>query len=101
MGYFKAGKGKDKEGSEFILDTKETLEDIQKYGFHACEERKIRKETCKKFGVRASVSEEDGSTLTAFYFPSYNQKGKIVGYMRQDLQKSKEEKGHWKAIGSV
>lgn len=101
MGYFKAGKGKDQEGNEFILDTKETLEDIQKYGFHACEDRRIRKETCKKFGVRASVSEEDGSTLTAFYFPSYNQKGKIVGYMRQDLQKSKEEKGHWRAIGSV
>lgn len=100
MGYFKAGKNKEN-GQEFMIENKETVEEVLKYGFHGSEERKIRKDICKKFGVRASVSQEDGTTVTAFYFPSYNQKGKLVGFMKQDVTKSKEEKGHWTAVGSV
>ena len=102
MGYFKAGKKSlNNEENEFMFDTKETIEEVQKYSFYDAVDRKISKETCKRFGVRASVSEKDGSTITAFYFPSYNQKGKLVGYMKQDVTKSKEEKGHWTAVGSV
>lgn len=81
--------------------TKEKVEDILKYPFVAAEDRGIRKEICEKFGIRAGLSEEDGKTVEAYYFPSYNQKGKIVGFMKQDITKPKEEKGHWKAIGAV
>ena len=81
--------------------TKETLSDVLNYQFRGNRERGITKPTCEKFGVRASVSESDGKTVTAFYFPSYNSGGEITGFMKQDLTKPKEEKGHWSAIGHV
>lgn len=98
MGYVNR-KGKMKETYE--RNERETVEEILKLDFHACEERGIRKETCKKFGIRAALSEKDGETVEAYYFPSYNQKDKIVGFMKQDVTKSKEEKGHWSAVGAV
>lgn len=96
MAYFR-------KGNKPMIDTcsKEKVEDILKYPFVAAEDRGIRKEICEKFGIRAGLSEKDGKTVEAYYFPSYNQKGKIVGFMKQDTTKSKEEKGHWKAIGAV
>lgn len=101
MGYFKAGK-QQKEGSEFMeFNLKEKVEDILKYPFAASEVRGIRKDTCEKFGVRAGLSESDGETVEAYYFPSYNQKGKVVGFSKQDVTKSKEEKGHWTTVGAV
>ena len=54
-----------------------------------------------KFGVRASLSEKDGKTPTAYYFPSYNQKGEIIGYKKQDVTKNKDEKYHWTSVGTV
>ena len=84
---------------EFL--NKEKVEDILKYPFYKAEDRGIRKEICEKFGVRAGLSESDGETVEAYYFPSYNQKGKIVGFSKQDVTKSKEEKGHWTTVGAV
>ena len=80
---------------------KEKLNEVEKYPFLASEERGIRKETLEAYGVRAGLSQVDGKTVEAYYFPSYNKKDKIVGYMKQDLTKSKEEKGHWSAVGTV
>lgn len=98
-GYFKNNiKGKERM-SEYI--PKETLQEVMTFPFVECKERAIRKETCERFGIRAAVSTKDGTTVEAFYFPSYNQKGKLVGYKKQDLTKGKEERGHWSAIGSV
>lgn len=97
MGYFKAGKGKEMQNET----AKEKVEDVLKYPFVEAKERGVRKETCERFGIRAGLSEKDGKTVEAFYFPSYNQKGKVVGFMKQDITKNKEEKGHWTAIGSV
>lgn len=88
----------------FNLDktiTKETLAEIQKYPFKAYPERGITQATAETFGVRAAVSETDGKTVEAYYFPSHNQKGKVVGYTKQDITKSKEEPLHWSTIGSV
>lgn len=98
MAYFKK-KGDMKE--TFERCEKETVEDVLKLGFHAAKDRGIRKNVCEKFGIRSALSEKDGETIEAFYFPSYNQKGKIVGFMKQDITKDKEERGYWKAIGSV
>ena len=98
MGYWKAGK----KGQEVQnIEVKETVQEIEKFPFVAYPERGISKATCERYGVRAGLSEKDGSTPEYFYFPSYNQKGKVVGYMRQDLSKDKSEKGHWTAVGSV
>lgn len=80
---------------------KETVEDVKLYPFVENVQRGITKQTCMKFGVRAALSEKDGKTPTAFYFPSYNQKGEIIGYTKQDLTKQKDEKWHWSAIGTV
>lgn len=80
---------------------KEKVEDVLKYSFEDIPERNITKKTCERFGVRAGLSETDGETIEAYYFPSYNQKGKIVGFSKQDITKSKDERGHWTAIGTV
>ena len=101
MGYFKAGKGKEFMENNNDNFNKEKLEDVMKYPFVKAKDRGIRKEICEKFGIRAALSQADGETVEAYYFPSFNQKGKIVGYSKQDITKSKEEKGHWTAIGSV
>ena len=85
--------------SEFVA--KETVSEIAIYPFVENKERNVTKETCMKFGVRAALSEKDGKTPVAYYFPSYNQKGEIVGYTKQDLTKHKDEKWHWSAVGSV
>lgn len=98
MGYFKKGS---KESKEMEISNKETVEDVLSYPFADAEDRGIRKETCKRYGIRAGLSERDGDTVEAYYFPSFNSKGKIVGFMKQDITKGKEEKGHWSAIGSV
>lgn len=103
-GYFKTSKAVN-DGKEFMEDTKytpkEKVEDVLKYGFADMPDRNVTKKTCERFGVRAGLSEEDGETIEAYYFPSYNQKGKIVGFSKQDITKSKDERGHWTAIGSV
>lgn len=98
MSYFK----KAKEGKNLDdFAPKETVADVQKYSSVDIPERNIRKETLERFGVKVAVNPVDGSTPIAVYFPSINQKGKVTGYTKQDLTKSKEEKGHWSCIGSV
>lgn len=83
-------------GSEFV--PKETIKDIGKYPFVDIPQRNIRKETCERFGVRGYVN---NGNLEALYFPSYNQKGKVVGFSKMDLTKDKSEKYHWTSVGSV
>lgn len=101
MSYFKAGKGNKMQNNETEIFVKETVDEVMKYPFVNATDRGIRKEICEKFGVRAALSTKDGSTVEAYYFPSYNSKGKIVGFMKQDVSKNKEERGHWVAVGSV
>jgi len=99
MGY--DGKSFIKEKMTKDYTPKETLKDIEKYPFVANKERNLRKETLERFGVRAGLSETDGKTVEAWYYPSYNQKGKVVGYSKQDVTKTKDEPYYWSTIGSV
>ena len=80
---------------------KETVKEVLTYPFVEAKDRKVSKETCERFGIRAALSEKDGKTVEAYYFPSHNQKGQVVGFMKQDITKGKEEEGHWTAVGSV
>ena len=98
MGYFKKQKG-DKMQETCV--PKETLAEVQALKSIDIPDRGIRKETLERFGVKVAVSQQDGKTPEAVYFPSYNQKGKVTGYSKQDLTKSKEEKYHWSVVGSV
>lgn len=83
------------------FEPKETVVEVSQLKAFDIPERGIRKETLERFSVKVSVSQEDGKTPQAVYFPSYNQKGKVTGYTKQDLTKGKEERGHWSCIGSV
>jgi hypothetical protein len=100
LGYEKgSGMTKQREFTEFV--PKETVKDVLEYPFRGLESRGVRKDVCEKYQVRAGVSEADGKTVEAFYFPSYNQKGVITGFKKQDLLKEKSEKYHWSTVGSV
>jgi archaellum biogenesis ATPase FlaH len=88
-------------GSDVGFEPKETLQEVSTFKAVDVSERGIRKETLERFGVKVAVSTQDGKTPVAVYFPSVNQKGKVTGYAKQDLTKTKEEKGHWSCIGSV
>jgi len=100
-GYWKQGKGEEmsEAGEKYV--PKETVKDIDGYKAFDIPERGIRKETLERFGVKVAVSQEDGKTPIAVYFPSYNQKDIVTGYKKQDLSKSKEEKYHWSTVGVV
>ena len=83
------------------FEPKEKIQDVEVLKAFDVPERGVRKETLEKFGVKVALSPHDGRTPIAVYFPSHNQKGKVVGYMKQDLTKGKDERGHWTAVGSV
>jgi len=101
VAYERKYKRGEKMRSDEGFEPKETVTEVTTFKSADIPDRGIRKETLERFGVKVAVSQEDGKTPTAVYFPSYNQKGKVVGYTKQDLTKGKEEKGHWSAIGSV
>lgn len=79
---------------------KETVEEIKKLPICENKERGISKETMEAYGVRCAFSEETGK-ICAYYFPSYNKKGELTGYSKQDLTKDKKEKFHWSTVGTV
>lgn len=83
------------------MSDKESVASILQLPFADFSSRGIRPEIVEKFNVRASLSEEDGLTQQAWYFPYYNQKGKLCGWKRRDLTKDKEERGHFTTIGKV
>ena len=82
-------------------ETKEKLKDVMNLPFAKWEERGIRSEVFEKFCVRMAVSEKDGRTPTAYYFPYYDQRGKLSGYKKRNLLLDKSERGHFTAIGRV
>ena len=99
MGYERKDNVATQQREEYV--PKETLKDIEGYPFKDIPSRNITKETCEKFGVRAGISETDGKSVEALYFPSVNQKGKVTGYKKMDLTKDKSEKFHWSTVGAV
>lgn len=98
MSYFKKHKKEEKMTNNF---NKETLADVGKLKAFDVPERSVRKETLERFGVKVAVSQEDGKTPEAIYFPSFDKKGKITGYAKQDLTKQKGEDLHWSTVGVV
>lgn len=85
--------------SEF--QPKETKADVEKYPIKAIPERGISAATCELLGIKSGVSERDGKTVVAHYFPYHDQKGNICGYKKRNLELDKSEKGHFTAIGTV
>lgn len=88
-------------GENNVVEPKESVQDVLELPFRGNQERGVTRQTCEKFGVRAAVSEKDGKTVVAYYFPSLNSRGEVTGFMKQDLTKPKDEGGHWTAVGKV
>lgn len=77
---------------------KETLEDVLEYPCLAIEDRGIEQKTAEKFGVRTALSEKDGMTPVAHYFPYYLE-GKLVGFKKRDLTVPKQQSFHFGVVG--
>jgi replicative DNA helicase len=80
---------------------KDKFEDVCKFPIADLSARGIKKETAEKYGVRMSISVEDGKTPTAHYFPYYDQTGKLSGYKKRDLTVPKDHDYHFTSIGKV
>jgi twinkle protein len=78
--------------------TTETMQDVQKYPVLAIPERDISQKTAEHFGIRTALSEKDGKTPIAHYFPYYLN-GELVGFKKRDLTKPKYEKFHFTTVG--
>lgn len=84
-----------------IMTKQITLKDVLSFPIKGNPDRQLTDEAAKYFGIRQEYSEEDGKTIVATYFPSYNQNNNIIGFKRRDWTIDKEERGHFTAIGVV
>ena len=78
-----------------------TVIEVEDFPLLAVPQQDILKEDAEYFGIRSEVSQQDGSTLVATYFPYYNQDGKLTGFKRRDWLKDKDEHGHFTVVGVV
>src|SRR5690606_31167968 len=74
----------------------EEIAEIDGYPTVDVKARRLRGHYLELFGIKTSLSEEDGKTPTAMYFPMYV-KGKMTGYYVKTLS---EPKYTW-SIGEV
>lgn len=82
-------------------EPKETVADVDKFPFADLSFRGITKEIAALYGVRMAVSESDGKTPVAIYFPYYDQAGNLCAYKKRDLTLDKSEKGHFSVVGKL
>lgn len=76
----------------------ETVEDVGKYPVMPIPERGISKAAAEHYGIRTALSQTDGKTPIAHYFP-YTYEGDIVGYKKRDLTVPKMAERHFTTIG--
>lgn len=101
MSYNKKYKQMESSVTDRNYEPKEKVKDILEYPIMAIPERGITKETCERFGVRTAVDPKDGVSPISYFFPYYDQKGKLCGFKKRDLTLDKNDKGHFTAIGKV
>lgn len=68
-------------------DLQAELAEVSGYPIVSVAERRLREATLVKFGARVSMSEKDGTTPTAIYWP-VTKGGKLTGYHVKVLDKS-------------
>lgn len=91
-------KGAYKVAKKWSTEQEETVEDVLKCPIMAIPERHISLQAAEHFGIRTAVSEKDGKTPVAHYFP-YTLDGVVVGFKKRDLTKPKLQDGHFSAVG--
>lgn len=67
----------------------------------AVPQQNISKECAEYFGIRSALSEKDGVTVVATFFPYYDHYGKLTGFKKRDWTLEKLTKGHFSCVGSV
>ena len=65
----------------------------------AVPQQNISKECAEYFGIRSALSEKDGVTVVATYFPYYDHYGKLTGFKKRDWTLEKLTKGHFSCVG--
>ena len=78
-----------------------TVEEVNTFPVVAVPQQDVIQEDAEFYGIRSEMSQEDGETIVATYFPYYNQDNKLTGYKRRDWTKDKEEFGHFTVVGVV
>ncbi len=76
----------------------ETMKDVEGYPILAIPERFISKSTAEHFNIRTALSQEDGKTPIAHYFP-YTIDLEVVGWKKRDLTVPKVSPYHFSVIG--
>ena len=70
------------------------LDEVGKYPIKKLTERGIDRDICKHYGIRTESDTKNGEDKS-YYYPVYNQKGKLIAYKQRSLPK----KFFW--VGSV
>jgi twinkle protein len=63
---------------------KEDLSGVHKLPIRGIPDRGLSEEVCKLYGVRSALSEQDGVTCTATYYPDTKQ-GVVTGYEKRNM----------------
>lgn len=74
----------------YEMVSRETVEEIKDYPSYSNPERGVRDEIYKSLGYKMKLSEKDGKTREAAYYPVLK-KGKLVGWKKRDFTKSKKD----------
>lgn len=80
--------------------TKESLDEIAKYPCVKVGDQ-IPQDAAEFLGIRSALSEEDGKTPIASYYPYYDLSGKLTAYQKRNWQLPKEDKGHFTMVGNA
>ena len=94
-------RGEKKMKTATSFNIKETLKDIEELKCLAVPSRGLTEEDAKLYGIKSSVSETDGKTITASYYPYYNKEGKLVAYKKRDWTLPKEHDDHFSVVGTM
>ena len=80
---------------------KETVADVQQYKCLALPERGLTQQDAEFYGIRSAVSQKDGKTIEATYFPYYNKAGELTGFKKRDWTVTKDHDFHFTTVGTV
>lgn len=82
-------------------EKQEAVEDVLDLPFLAVPERGLLEEDAEYYEIRSAVSEKDGKTIIATYFPYYNKEGILTGFKKRDWTVPKEDDFHFTVVGNI
>ena len=80
---------------------KETLKEVLELKCLAIPERGLIKEDAEFYEIRSAVSQKDGKTIEATYFPYFSKAGELTGFKKRDWTVPKDHDFHFTTVGTV